>query len=195
MSVADAKGTESAFHLVVLAGPDDAARGFLCGLYAGAGHAGFLDFTCSEAAERSLRERLRELAGHGYHRAVVDGRGLALLRGAGANLEQAGLRLAESHLVRGAAFPFGYRAYAARYTEEIRAILAALPAGASREGGDPEIHRDPEAKGSEGYAPMHDYEARGEGRVSGPVDLVIAARAALAQHALVRVGHLELDLG
>ncbi len=187
---------EPSFHLAVLAGSDEAARGFLRGLYLGAGHAGLLDFSCGEAAEHSLGERLRELVGRCKAvRAVVDERGLELLRGAQTRLEQeAGLRLVEIRQIRHAHFGFRYHVFTPRHAEEVLALLGALPAGARRAGGEPVVTRDAEGRGVEVYSPVHEYEAAGEGEISGRVDAVVAARASLAAHALIEVEAPQLDL-
>jgi len=128
-------------------------------------------------------------------RAVLDGPGLGLLRRAEPKLEDAlGLRLLETRRVAGARFRFHYRAFTPAHAEEIAALLAAVPAGASRTGGDPVVRRDPDGKGVEAYAPVHDYEAHGEGEIAGRVDAVVLARRALTGHALVQITDLALDL-
>lgn len=197
MTRAQNSTSEPPFHLVVLAGPDEAGRALLRGIYLGAGHAGFLDFTCGDAVEHSLGERLRELVGRrGLVRAVVDEQGLELLRRAEPRLEpETGLRLVETRRVAGARFRFRYRAFAPRYTDEIRSLLAVLPAGLRRTGGEPAETLDPRAKGIEAYSPAHAYEAEGEGEIAGRFDAVLAARTQLSAHPLVEVDDLTLDLG
>jgi len=62
--------SEPSFHLVVLAGPDELARGFLQGLYLGAGHDGFLDFACGEAAEHVGEVVVPDIRDRGQHREI-----------------------------------------------------------------------------------------------------------------------------
>lgn len=186
-----------AFFAVVLDGPSDLGRGFLAGFELGAGEAAplFLDTELS-AGSGALRGKLKAVFGrHGCCQAVMAAALAARLQQLAGRLpEEVGLELAECRPVREARFSFRYRAYARKYSEEIRALLAGLPAGVRREGGDPVEHVDKQAKGVEVYSPAHDYEARGEGEIVGPVDLVVAARRQLAAHPLVETEAVELTL-
>lgn len=194
----DAKTPEPTFYEVVLEGPPEVSRGFLRGLLLGAGHDGYLDFGLERmGAGGSLGEKLREmihLHPHECH-AVVDVPVRDLLARSAASMErESGLRLAAQNQIRAARFSFHYQAFAPRYAREIGALLAALPAGLRREGGEPTETLDPDAHGIEAYSPAHEYEAKGEGRIVGRVDLVIEAWRRLDAHPLVQVETVELDL-
>ena len=187
---------EKAFHEVVVEGHFEKSQGLLLGLVLGAGISGELYFSHEEGIRATFGERLREIVG--LHapicHAVVDEPVRALFEGHRSDLAAHDVRLAEVRAIRSARFEFHYHAYAPRYTQEIQALLAALPEGVARKGGEPRERVDERSIGIEAYAPAHHYECDGAGTISGRVDLVIEARRRLAAHPLVKVERVELEL-
>jgi hypothetical protein len=96
--------------------------------------------------------------------------------------------------VRGANFHFRFEAYGKKYAHEIKAILERLPERMVLTDYNPVEKIDEECKGVELYTVCHDYEFKGEGTLSGPVEQVIALREALDAHPLVEAGKVKLDL-
>lgn len=88
-----------------------------------------------------------------------------------------------------------YQAYAKRYEDEIMAAVNNLPAGLKLTGFKHNVRIDPEAKGTEAYAPAHDFEATGKGVVTGPVDLVIELKRSLARFPLLQAAEIEIKVG
>lgn len=187
---------DRAFHQVVVEGHFERCHGLLLGIFLGAGGHGRLYFSHEKGVRASFGERLREVVG--LHapvcHAVVDDAVRELFERHAKDLEAHDVRLAETRRIRGARFRFEYRAYAPRYSEEIRALLRGLPDGVVLEGGSPRERVDATSAGLEAYAPAHHYEAEGEGSVSGRVDLVIEAHQRLGAHPLVNVERIALDL-
>ncbi|MFN8177293.1 MAG: hypothetical protein U0167_05165 [bacterium] len=185
-----------AFYEVAVEGHFERSHGLLLGLVLGAGVSGKLYFSHEEGIRATIGERLREMVG--LHapicHAVVDEAVRALFERRKADLAAHDVRLAEVRAIRSSRFAFHYRAYAPRYTQEIQALLSALPEGVTREGGEPRERVDETSVGIEAYAPAHHYECDGAGTVGGRVDLVIDARRRLAGHPLVKVERIELEL-
>jgi hypothetical protein len=95
--------------------------------------------------------------------------------------------------IKNCSFKFTANAYAKKYGEEIKAILATPPAGVTIENFNPVEEIDKEAKGVELYAPVHDYTFSGEGDAAGEVGAIIAFRKILNDHPLVQVSSIKLN--
>ncbi len=190
-------GSGPAFFEIELAGPAERGHGLLAGMLLAGESARHVFFASDLGGGRtSLRRQLREVVtGHGAGcRAVVDAGMLELLQRHAARIEaEAGLILRRRAAVRAARFSFRYRAFSRPHGEEIRALLAALPAGVRLDGGPATETLDPAAKGVEAYTPAHEYELAGEGAVSGRVDLVVAAHHLLEPNALIQLEPIELE--
>jgi hypothetical protein len=185
------------FHEVVVEGHFERSHGMILGLFLGAQVEGRLFFSHEEGVHASFGERLREAVG--LHapvcHAVVDDPVRDLLQRRAHELALHGVRIAEMRPIRGSRFEFSYRAYAPRYAQEIRDVIAGLPPGVELTGEAPRERVDPAAVGVEAYAPVHHYEFEGEGAVHGRIDAVIEARRRLAGHPLVKVERIDLELG
>ena len=184
------------FHEVVIEGHFERSHGLLLGLVMGARARGHLYFSHEEGVRATFGERLREAVG--FHapvcHAVVDETVRRLLEHHVTDLAAHEVRIAELKPIRSSRFEFSYRAYAPRYAQEIRDLIAGLPPGVQLAGEPPREHVDQTAAGVEVYAPVHHYEFEGEGEIRGRIDLVIAARRRLKEHPLVRVERIELQL-
>jgi hypothetical protein len=157
---------------------------------------GKLYFSHEDGVQASFGERLREVVG--LHapvcHAVVDDTVRALFERHTQDFAAHDVRLASVRAIRSSRFEFSYRAYAPRYAEEIRALLAGRPEGVTLEGGEPREHVDQAGVGLEAYTPAHQYEAEGAGAISGRIDLVIETHHRLTSHPLVKVERIGLDL-
>jgi hypothetical protein len=189
-------GKAPSFHEVVIEGHFERSHGLLLGLFLGARIPGNLYFSHEEGIRATFGERLREAVG--FHapvcHVVVDGSVRDLLERHQEELAAHGVRVAEAKPIRSSHFEFSYRAYAPRYAQEIRDLLAGLPPGVKQEGEPPRERVDQGAAGVEVYSPAHHYEFEGEGTIRGRIDLVIEARRRLAEHPLIRVERIELEL-
>jgi hypothetical protein len=98
-----------------------------------------------------------------------------------------------ARLIKSCSFKFTANAFAKKYGEEIKEIIAAPPAGVIIENYTPVEETDQSAKGVELYAPVHDYTYRGEGTASGEAGAIIAFRKVLDDHPLVQVSGIKLN--
>jgi hypothetical protein len=179
-------------------GSPKTACGFLAGLMIGSGRKGRI-YLCQDegVAAESLGERLAELVR--LHprdcEFIVDAATSRLLKSKAKQIEQTtGLKLSANRHIRSASLAFRFEAFGRRYGSDIRRLLRRLPAGARLEDYAEDEKVSPEAAGIEAYAPAHDYELRGSGRVVGRVDAVIAARRRLLRQPLLRLEPIQLNL-
>jgi hypothetical protein len=115
----------------------------------------------------SLSERLQELLGAKTHHLLFAPTDQAreLLRGIAENPE---LHLERLREVESASFAFETEAYARRIAEKIKhALHDDLPSGVSLVDFEESETIDPEAKGVELYAAVHEYTYRATGRFTG----------------------------
>ncbi len=76
--------------------------------------------------------------------------------------------------IKGAHFSFSYELYNEKLTDKTKKILSKLPEGLILKNYKPYINRDEEGKGMEGgYAPLHEFTARGKGIIEGEFGGVI----------------------
>lgn len=188
----------SSFYELVLTGPEDLVHGYLTGLTVGAGLDALVVFGPDEEIEGpGLGEKLKQaLHVHAHqNQVVVDAATRALVKkNAKRMFAETGLELISDRRVRKARFDFRFKAYAARYGREIRALLKSLPRGVTLSSLNIDETVDPSAKGVEAYAATHDYEIKGDGTAHGRFDLVLQARRTMDTHPLIDVTDLRLDL-
>jgi hypothetical protein len=186
------------FFQVVLEGSPKLVCGFLNGLMMGSGKEGTVFFCHDEGIDyESLTGRLAELI-HLHPRdchVIVDRETQSYLKRLAPRIEQTlGLKILSSRHIRSATLPFHFVAYARRYGVEIMGKLHSLPDGVRLVDFEKKERKDPSAAGIETYAPAHEYEIKGEGKIVGRVDLVILARRDLDSHPLIEPGKIELQL-
>lgn len=96
--------------------------------------------------------------------------------------------------IESASFEFNFECYAKKYGDEIKSILKSLPKSvklidyAPRE----EVHK--EAKGTELYAPDHEYSFKGKGKLVGDIETIIAFNKKFDEHPLIDVSAISLNL-
>jgi hypothetical protein len=198
MAEAGKRSRRPSFYQVVLEGSPKTALGLLAGLRLGAGLPEDTYFCLEESLEdESLGQRLSELIRRHPRSCVfvVESRLQKLLnRLAGPIEQEIGLKLSGSRHIRSASLEFSFHAYARRYGEEILGDLRGLPAGLRLEGMKTKETEDPRAAGVEAYAPAHDYEIEGSGRITGRVDMLVPARRQLSRRRLLKLEQIELKL-
>ena len=100
--------------------------------------------------------------------------------------------VSKKEIVR-AHFNFTYEAYAKRFGDELKDLFNNLPEEIQLEGYQPEeIERDTEDS-TAGYAPLHKYEIKAEGRVSGPTKSVIDFYDKLERNELIDLEEIEME--
>jgi len=96
--------------------------------------------------------------------------------------------------IESASFEFNFEAYAKKYGEEIKKILKSLPKSVKLVDYAPkeEMHKD--AKGTELYAPDHEYSFKGKGRLVGDIETIIEYNKIFDEHPLIDVTAITLQL-
>ena len=102
-------------------------------------------------------------------------------------------RVREVAEIEAASFDFRFEAYARIYANRIRTLISKQK-DATVELLDLEEAERPEAKGTEAYAPEHDYEFKGEGKVWGQFEAVYKAFVEFKKEPLIEVSTMELRL-
>ena len=90
-------------------------------------------------------------------------------------------------------FNFTYAAYAKRFGDELKNLFGKMPQGVRLEGYQPEEIERETKDSTAGYAPLHKYEIKAKGRVSGPAKGVIDFYDRLEHNALVELEEIELE--
>jgi hypothetical protein len=192
------KTVKPSFYEVIFKGSPQAVRGLLTGM-ALAGQepqSAFFNFE-SGVFHEELGEKLAELVHLRHHdcHLIIDGVTATRIKKTAARIqESSGLELVSCRHIRSAEFGFNYSVYARRYDEEIADLLDDLPQGIKLMDFERRERLDPDARGIEAYTPVHDFEADGEGKVRGRVDLLIDVRQQLDRHPLIKAGLIRLNL-
>lgn len=90
-------------------------------------------------------------------------------------------------------FNFTYAAYAKRFGDELKNLFSNLPAGIRLEDYKPEEIERRTKEGTAGYAPLHKYEIRAKGRVSGPAHEVIDFYDKIEHNGWIEPEEIELE--
>jgi hypothetical protein len=100
--------------------------------------------------------------------------------------------VSKKEIVR-AHFNFTYAAYAKRFGDELKNLFGKLPQGVRLEGYQPEEIERVTKDSTAGYAPLHKYEIKAKGRVSGPAKGVIDFYDRLEHNKLIEFEEIELE--
>ncbi len=185
---------------VTVEGGLDLVKGFVAGFLEGRGISGDVFFGSDYQIERgSPAGLLMRLTGiRGETCTLVVGAGLHELLAAALERRRGivPLRILKVRPVASAAFDVSFRTYSRAVGAEIRELFGSLPAGVSHgEGFEMQEKVTPEGKGVEAYAPLHEYELRGRGRIEGDVRGVFGLYHRLERFEVVERGDMELTCG
>lgn len=108
--------------------------------------------------------------------------------------ERLGLRVRSRHPVRGARFEFKFEIFARDQARDARKIFESVPEGVEVADYEIEEHTDPKAKGSEMYAPAHEYVCRARGAVEGALRGVLEVHERARRHERIKTTDVELQL-
>jgi len=95
-----------------------------------------------------------------------------------------------------AAFEVAFRTYSPEIGTKLKGLLDSLPEGVGKNAAFT-MHEvfNPEGKGVEAYAPLHEYELHGKGQISGPVKGVFGLYHQLGRFDVAERGNIELTYG
>jgi len=189
------------YYEVVVEGAIECVKAFVFGYLEGSEIEGELIFGEDHHVENESRlgqlmrlinvrgERVHLIVGGGFHKRLKD----ALEK----RKHEIKLKIISEKLIGTAYFDFSYRAYTRELGEELKSIFGSVSKsedGLHMEAGykpREEIH--PEGKGVEGYAPLHEYEIKANGRIHGPVKEVIEFYGKVEHYDLVELGDIRLE--
>jgi hypothetical protein len=184
------------FELVV-EGQFDLVKGFILGFLEGKGIRESAVFAREHhvKGDRDFKHVLRALTGkEDQARVLVDeGVNESLIESLANVREAIPLKLVSTREISGAHAGFTYEAYAKEMGDELKALFANPPPGVAVADYEVEEKVDPEGKGIEAYAPLHDYEIKAKGKITGAVRPLIDFYDKLAQHPLVALEEIVLE--
>jgi hypothetical protein len=102
------------------------------------------------------------------------------------------LKVVSEREIVNAHFNFTYAAYAKGYGDALKELLSTLPEGVHLEGYKPQEIERGTKDSTAGYAPLHSYEIRAKGRVSGPAKEVIDFYDNIEHTEWIELGEIEL---
>jgi len=157
------------YYELIIKGNDDVVFAFLEGYFRGKGVQKGFRFGKDLPIHKNHFKEFMEYHGQVVHlivesslRAGVE----SALRAIGEKFE---LELRDAHRIRRGYFHFKFKTFNRDIAQQIKRAMRTLPAGAKLTDYDPKERIDPEGKGKEGYAPLHEYEFRGKGVIEGEI--------------------------
>ena len=182
---------------VVVEGSLDLVRGFVVGFLEGKGLQGEAIFGEDHHVENEGRfgqllrligvkgDRVHLIVGVGFHKLLEE----ALERRKG----ELALKIISEKKIKQASFEFHYRAYTRELGDELMGLFGDLPGGLQVKDYKPRETVLPEAKGVEAYAPLHEYEVKASGTISGPVRDVVDFYGGAEHHDMVELDAIRLE--
>jgi len=102
--------------------------------------------------------------------------------------------LRSGKIIKGASFKFTAVTYGRLYGTEIKSIFSNIPDNIELSDYAPVEKINKEAKGTELYAPEHEYNFEASGKLSGGIKELIEFRKKLDEHPLVEVDKISIEL-
>jgi hypothetical protein len=179
------------YYEIIVRGDDRDLIPFLAGYAAGCGMSGIYFAHEAGLHLKPLRERIKH-HGEVSHVLCPDSHRAKLRQAIAAAAPRFQFEIRDESRIERAYFHFDFDTPSRKVAEDIKRILAALPAGVASRDYKPEEIVHPDAKGAEVYSPAHEYVFRGKGVLEGDVGGVIEARARLSGIEFVRCAEIDL---
>lgn len=188
------------YYEVTVEGSHDLLKGFVIGFLEGREISGETFFGDDyELDEENPLELLFRMMGHREESTtvIVEAGLRSLLREAlQRRRDSLPLKVVSVREVAGASFGFSVKTFSRDVGESLRGILSVPPEGVDVDPPFvPEEKIDPAGKGVEAYTPLHEYEMKWKGRVSGAIREVFALYHKVRRFEVVKLGDLHLDYG
>lgn len=185
------------WHEIVIEGPFDLIQGFIIGFLEGRKIEGAIIFEREHHVKREdgLEHLLRAIHIEEDRVHILMSERTFRMLDQALNNRKHGVPLkvvSKKEIVR-AHFNFTYAAYAKRFGDELKNLFGKLPQGVRLEGYQPEEIERETKDSTAGYAPLHKYEVKAKGRVSGPGKGVIDFYDRLEHNTLIELEEIELE--
>ena len=185
------------WYEIVIEGSFDLIKGLIIGFFEGRKITGAIIFEREHHVEREdgLEHLLRAIhVEEDRVHILMSERAFRMLDQALNNRKhEVPLKVVSEREIAKAHFNFKYAAYAKRFGDELKNLFGKLPEGVRLEGYQPEEIERETKDSTAGYAPLHKYEIKAKGRVSGPAKGVIDFYDRLEHNALIELEEIELE--
>ncbi|MBN2397159.1 MAG: hypothetical protein JXI32_02165 [Deltaproteobacteria bacterium] len=182
---------------VVVEGSLDLIRGFVVGFLEGRGIRGEAVFGEEHHVENESKfgQMMRLIGVRGTRFRLIVGTGfLTLLKEAlERRRDELALKIVSEKKISRASFGFRFRAYTRELGGELKALFGSPPDGLQVKDYQPKETVLPEGKGVEAYAPLHEYEVKATGTLSGPICGVIDFYGKAEHYDMVELGNIKLE--
>ena len=185
---------------VTVEGSIEVVKGFVAGFLEGRGVSGDVffggDYPIEKGSPAGLLMRLTGIRGETCTLVVEAGLHELLAAALEKRRGIVPLRVLKVRPVVSAAFDVSFRTYSREVGTELKGLFERLPVGVSLgEGFEIQEKVTPEGKGVDAYAPLHEYELRGRGRIEGDVKEVFTLYHRLERFEVAELGDMELASG
>ena len=185
---------------VTVEGSIEVVKGFVAGFLEGRGVSGDVffggDYPIEKESPAGLLMRLTGIRGETCTLVVEAGLHELLAAALEKRRGIVPLRVLKVRPVVSAAFDVSFRTYSREVGTELKGLFERLPVGVSLgEGFEIQEKVTPEGKGIDAYAPLHEYELRGRGRIEGDVKEVFTLYHRLERFEVAELGDMELASG
>jgi len=185
------------YYEIVIEGSFDLIKGFIIGFFEGRKIGGAIIFEREHHVKREagLEHLLRaiHIEEDRVHLIIDEAIYRLLCEALNNRKHMIKLKVVSEREIIKAHFNFTYAAYAKRFGDELKNLFIKLPAGVELEGYKPEEIEREIKESSVGYAPLHEYEIRAKGRVSGPANEVIDFYDKIEHNEWIEPENIELE--
>lgn len=188
------------YYEVIVEGTLDLVKGFVLGYLEGSGIQGEAIFGEEHHVENESKfgqlMRLLHVKGEQVHLIVGMGLHDLLKEAVSRRKNELKVEIVSVKKITDASFDFSYKAYNKELGETLKEKFGNLPEGLTTEGEyKPSEKINPEGKGVEAYAPLHEYELKAKGRIRGPIKAVINFYGEVEHISMVELGDIKLTYG
>ncbi len=185
------------YYEIVVEGPFDLIKGFVVGFLEGRGIQGEAIFGEDHHVENEGRfgqlMRLIGIKGDRVHLIVGEGFMNILKEGIERRGHELALKIVSEKKIIQASFGFRYKAYKKDLGEQLISLFGDPPVGLSVADYESKETLLPEGKGVEAYAPLHEYEVNGSGRIYGSIKDVIGFYGTVEHRSMVELDAIKLE--
>jgi hypothetical protein len=179
------------YHEIIIKGDEAKVRPFLRGYFAGVGVSEGFYFGRDCSFHRHFLIELLKYKGEVVH-LVFDEKLKPTVDAAISQVKNYEFEVKESREVKRAVFHFDFETANREIGEKIKKALKRLPADTELIDFESQEDEHPDAKATEGYAPLHHYQLRGRGKVEGDVGGVVAMRKRFVKNTCFRVDDIYI---